>query len=81
MNTNPTDSYYKRNSDAIEKGIVSSSPILNMIYNMMDSRTNKYMSERSVGFLLEEHGFKVMNMTELDGLTYFCAKSLRTADN
>jgi hypothetical protein len=81
LNTNPTDSYYKRNSDAIEKGIVSSSPILNMIYNMMDSRTNKYMSERSVGFLLEEHGFKVMNMTELDGLTYFCAKSLRTADN
>ena len=32
LNTSPSDSYYKRNSDAIENGIVSSSPFLNMIY-------------------------------------------------
>jgi hypothetical protein len=48
---------------------------------MIDSKTNKYMSERSVSFLLGEHGFKVLDMTELDGLTFFCAQSLRTADN
>lgn len=81
LNTNPSDSYYKRNSNAIENGIVSSSPFLNMIYNMIDSKTNKYMSERSVTMLLMENGFKVLNMTELDGLTYFCAQSLRSADN
>ena len=81
LNTNPSDFYYKRNSDAIENGIVSSSPFLNMIYNMIDSKTNKYMSEKSVSFLLEEHGFKVLDMTEIDGLTYFCAQSLRSADN
>jgi hypothetical protein len=81
LNTNPSDSYYKRNSDAIENGIASSSPFLNMIYNMIDSKTNKYMSERSVTLLLMENGFKVLNMTELDGLTYFCAQSLRSADN
>jgi hypothetical protein len=80
LNTNPTDSYYKRNSDAIEKGIVSSSPFLNKIYNMIDSKTNKYMSERSVSFILGEHGFKVIDFTEIDGLTYFCAKSLRTSE-
>ena len=39
------------------------------------------MSERSVTYLLEENGFKVLDMTELDGLTYFHAQSLRTADN
>jgi hypothetical protein len=81
LNTNPSDSYYKRNSDAIENGIASSSPFLNMIFNMIDSKTNKYMSEKSVSLLLEEHGFKVMDMTDLDGLTYFCAQSLRSADN
>ena len=81
LNTNPTDFYYKRNSDAIENGIASSSPLLNMIYNMIDSKTNKYMSEKSVSFLLGEHGFKVLDMTEIDGLTYFCAQSLRTPDN
>jgi len=81
LNTSPSDSYYRRNSDAIENGIASSSPFLNMIYNLIDSKTNKYMSERSVSGLLREHGFKVLDMTELDGLTYFCAQSLRTADN
>jgi hypothetical protein len=81
LNTNPTDFYYKRNSNAIENGIASSSPFLNMIYNMIDSKTNKYMSEKSVSLLLEEHGFKVIDMTEIDGLTYFCAQSLRTVDN
>ena len=81
LNTSPSDSYYKRNSDAIENGIVSSSPFLNMIFNMIDSKTNKYMSERSVSLLLGEYGFKVLDMTEMDGLTYFCAQSMRTADN
>lgn len=81
LNTTPSDFYYKRNSDAIENGIVSSSPFLNMIYNMIDSKTNKYMSEKSVSLLLEEHGFKVLDMTEIDGLTYFCAQSLRSTDN
>jgi hypothetical protein len=81
LSTSPSDFYYKRNSDAIENGIVSSSPFLNMLYNMIDSKTNKYMSERSVSLLLGEYGFKMLNMTEIDGLTYFCAQSLRTSDN
>jgi hypothetical protein len=81
LNSNPSDSYYKRNSDAIENGIASSSPILNMIYNMIDLKTNKYLSDHSVSLLLGEHGFKVTNMTEIDGITYFCAQSLRSDDN
>jgi len=73
-------SFYKKNYDAIENGIVSSFPIVNMIYNMIDSRTNKYLSERSVSLILGEHGFKIIDVTEIDSLTYFCAKSLRSAD-
>ena len=65
LNSSPSDSYYKRNSDAIENGIASSSPFLNMIYNMIDSKTNKYMSERSVSMLLGEHGFKAVSYTHL----------------
>jgi hypothetical protein len=80
LNTNPSDFYYKRNSDAIENGIASSSPFLNMIYNVIDSKTNKYLSERSVFLILQEHGFGVTDFTEIDGLTYFCAKSLRTTE-
>lgn len=80
LKTSPEDNYYKRNSDAIEKGIVSSSPFLNMLYNMIDSKTNKYMSERSISQIFGENAFKVTDFTEIDGLTYFCAKRLQTAD-
>jgi hypothetical protein len=81
LSTSPSDFYYKRNSNDIENGIASSSPLLNKLYNMIDSKTNKYMSERSVSLLLHENGFKVTDMTEIDGLTYFCAQSLRSAEN
>jgi hypothetical protein len=81
LSTNPTDFYYKRNSNDIENGIASSSPLLNKLYNMIDSKTNKYMSERSVSLLLHENGFNVTDMTEIDGLTYFCAQNLRSAEN
>lgn len=81
LNTSPGDHYYNRNSDAIENGIASSSPFLNMIYNMIDSKTNKYMSERSVRDLLTEKGFRVLDMTEIDGITYFCAQTYRSAEN
>jgi len=71
----------KRSSDAIENGIVSPNPFLNMFFSIVDLRTNKYMSRRSVSLLLEDHGFKVKDMTELNGLTYFCAQKVRSADN
>jgi hypothetical protein len=79
---NNSSSYHnKRSFDAIENGIVSRFPFLNMLYSLMDSRTNKYMSRGSVSLLLEDNGFKVMDITELNGLTYFCAQRLRTIDN
>ena len=42
----------------------------------MDSKTNKYLSRRDVTSLLSDRGFKVLDMTELNGLTYFCAQKL-----
>jgi hypothetical protein len=47
---------------------------LKMIYDIIDSKTNRYMSERSVRSLLEETGFKVLDITEFNGLTYFCTQ-------
>ena len=58
-------------SDSIELGIVSRFPLLNRIYSIMDSKTNTYMSEMSVTLLLKDFGFKVMDMTEFNGLTFF----------
>jgi hypothetical protein len=63
--------------DAVENGIESRIPFLNMMYNILDSKTNRNLSKRSVTLLLEDTGFKVLNMSELNGLTYFCAQKVR----
>jgi hypothetical protein len=61
-------------SQNINLDIVSRFPFLNMIYSLMDAKTNSYMSEAVVTLLLAVHSFKIMNMTDSNGLTYFHAR-------
>ena len=81
LRNNYSDHHIKKDSAAVENGILSRIPFLNTLFSFLDLKTNKYMSGRNVTLLLEDHGFKVIDMTELDGLTYFCTQSLRTVDN
>jgi hypothetical protein len=67
----------KKCSDAIELGIFSPYPFINKLYSIMDLRTNTYMSERSVTLLLKDHGYRVMDMTEFNGRTFFHSKKVR----
>jgi hypothetical protein len=57
--------------DDIENSIVSSNPLINMFYSIMDFKTNIFLSEKSVTCLLKDYGFNIINMTYLNGLTYF----------
>jgi hypothetical protein len=68
-----SDSYAfnKMNDDDLENGIVSRFPFINMIYSLIDSKTNRYMSTKNVTLLLKEFDFKVMDMTEYNGFTFF----------
>jgi hypothetical protein len=68
-------------SEAEKNGIVSRIPFLNTIFTILDAKANKYLSGKIVTQLLVNNGFEVMDMTELDGLTYFCAQNRRTAEN
>ena len=70
LKINPLD----KNSESVNQGILSRIPLLNKIYRMMDARTDKYLSGKNITLLLEDLGFKVLDMTELNGLTYFCAQ-------
>jgi hypothetical protein len=47
---------------------------LNVLYGVIDAKTNKYMSEKSVRSLLEETGLKILDITEFNGITYFCTQ-------
>jgi hypothetical protein len=60
--------------DLVENGISSRIPFLNMIYSIMDTRTNRYMTKSTVMLHLEEAELKVLDMTEINGLTFFCAQ-------
>jgi hypothetical protein len=66
-------------ADQIENGITSRIPFLNMMYNIMDSRTNRNLTKKNVTSLLEDAGMKVLDMSEINGLTCFCSQKIRTS--
>jgi hypothetical protein len=39
--------------------------------NLLDLKTDRNMNKNEVSELLEKYGFKVLDMTEMNGLTYF----------
>jgi len=48
---------------------------LNGLMNIFDSRAERSLSGRSVTKLLKDHCFKVIDITFLNGMTYFCAQN------
>jgi hypothetical protein len=45
--------------------------------NLLDFRTNHIMDKKDVSELLEKYGFKIVDITEMNGLTYFYSQSVR----
>jgi hypothetical protein len=50
------------------------SSFLNMVYGIIDSKTNRSLSKKTVQFMLEDTGLKIIDITEFNGLTYFCTQ-------
>jgi len=71
----------EKTSDNEELGIISRSPFMNMLFSIMDARTESYMSDKTVKLMLENYGFEVLDMTEVNGLTYFHSRKVREAYN
>jgi hypothetical protein len=47
--------------------------------NFLDSRTDNGIDNKDVKRLLETHGFRLLDMTEINGLTYFRAQTLQNS--
>lgn len=47
--------------------------------DFLDQKTDRIMNRNNVEELLSSHGFKVLNMTEIDGTTYFNTLNQRKA--
>ena len=76
----------KKSQYRIEEGESGSDPetgrwnsFLNVLYGVIDAKTNRYMSEKSVRLLLEETGLKILDLTEFNGLTYFCTQKTNSS--
>lgn len=63
--------------DYVENGITSRISFLNIIYNFIDFKTNRFMTKGTVNLLLENSGFKIIDMTEFNGLTFFCSQKVK----
>lgn len=50
------------------------SSFLNMLYGIIDSKTSRSLSKKTVQFVLEDTGLKILDITEFNGLIYFCTQ-------
>lgn len=65
-----------KNPEGVPLPIYKSVKFLNGILNFLDSRTDRRLKKNEVKKLLESHGFRVADITEISGITYF--KSINT---
>ena len=66
-----------KNPKNIPVPLYQSARLFNGFLNFLDSRTDRIMSKNEVSKLLESHGFKITDMTEINGITYFRAINTR----
>jgi len=62
--------------ESYEIGIESRIPFVNRIYNLIDAKTDRSLTRETVTGLLNDFGFKVMNMTEQNRVTYFYSRKV-----
>ncbi|MDP4222294.1 MAG: hypothetical protein Q8868_03180 [Bacteroidota bacterium] len=78
----PSKAYFVgcfRNMNHKGKGILfyQSSKFLSGLMNIFDSRNERNISKKSAVKLLEGHGFKVLDVTDINGMSYFWAQNMR----
>ncbi len=55
----------------------NSGKFINGLMNILDSKIDRNISKQGAIKLLETHGFKVIDLTEIKGVTYFWAQNIR----
>jgi len=54
-----------------------SSRLVNSFINMLDSRIDRILSQKDVERIMKEHGFRVIDFSEINGLVYFCSSNVK----
>jgi len=64
-----------------DRGTSLSSKMFSRILNFLDSKFDIDIDKKDISRLLESHGFKIIDMTEINGLIYFRSQINRRAVN
>jgi hypothetical protein len=64
-------------SETTKVSILHPIKLLRRTINNLDLHGERIMNKTSVSEILESYGFKIINMTEMDGLTYFCSQKVK----
>ena len=62
-----------------QKGVSAASRLYKKFLNFLDDKIDVEIDSKDFSRLLESHGFKVIDMTEINGLTYFRTQNHRIA--
>jgi hypothetical protein len=62
-----------------QKGVSVTSRLYKKVINFLDSKIDVDIDRKDFSRLLESHGFKIIDMTEINGLTYFRTQNLTRA--
>jgi hypothetical protein len=62
-----------------QKGVSAASRLYKKFLNFLDAKIDVEIDSKDFSKLLESHGFKVIDMTEINGLTYFRTQNYRMA--
>jgi hypothetical protein len=62
-----------------QKDVSITTRLYKRFLNFLDAKIDVEIDAKDFSRLLESHGFKVIDMTEIDGLTYFRTQNFRTA--
>jgi hypothetical protein len=65
-----------RASGNIDASLFHPIKLLKQKVNRLDFLGEKTMNKNKVSEILESYGFKIINMTEMNGLTYFCSQNV-----
>ena len=59
-----------------QNGVSLTSKIYKKFINFLDSRIDTEIDKKDISRLLKSHGFQIVDMTEINGLTYFRSQNM-----
>ncbi len=62
------------NQDLSPFSVYQPSKLFNRLVNYIDSRTDRNLTKKYVSGLLEKHNLKIVDITDINGMTYFCSQ-------